>query len=75
MRLHDKIVYVISTAMSIAAMAIYIVLTPVPASADDCSGCIYASQCFSSGACIATCPDPNERQRCEGGGWLGCASC
>lgn len=41
-----------------------------------CSGCVYDSSCYSIGACINTCSDPTERQKCRvGGHWGACNFC
>lgn len=40
-----------------------------------CNGCIYDSSCYSSGACIKTCSDPAERQKCMSRRWMSCNIC
>ena len=69
-----RILLLSSGALPAAALAAYLLAAPQMAKAGPY--CVYAGQNYSTGACLASCPDPNQRQRCDGdGSWSSCTWC
>ena len=67
----------LSLAVPLLAVVSYLGYFAQVAKANDCSDnqCVYASLCYSPGACIS-CGSAGNEQKCqEGGSWSICSSC
>jgi hypothetical protein len=73
----QKVSMILAMALALVAVAVFLLAAPLPAAADCQSGqCVYASQCYSQGACIAASCTGDKGQNCESGGvWGICGSC
>ncbi len=67
----SKTIYGVLSLSSLLAILFAFFPSPKVHAQQTCSGCLYAGNCFSTGACISS--PSGGQQQCDGGHWFaGC---